>query len=45
MSESTIERGHGRIVFLTHGDTDVLAVASIAGSLDPQLPPVLVHNV
>ena len=39
------DRGAGRILFLTHGDTDVLAVASIAASLDPQLPPVRVHNV
>ena len=35
----------GRIVFLTHADTDVLAVASIAATLDPQLPRVRVHNV
>src|SRR5262249_37017559 len=45
MSAPTPERGPGHILFLTHGDTDVLAVASIAGSLDPQLPPVRVHNV
>ena len=35
----------GGIVFLTHADTDVLAVASIASTLDPQLPPVRVYNV
>jgi cobaltochelatase CobN len=45
MSERAPERGPGHILFLTHGDTDVLAVASIAGSLDPQLPPVRVHNI
>jgi cobaltochelatase CobN len=39
------DRGPGRIVFLTHADTDVLAVASITATLDPQLPPVRVHNV
>ena len=36
-------RGH--ILFLTHADTDVLALAAIADTLDPQLPPVHVHNV
>ena len=45
MSAPTPDHADGRIVFLTHGDTDVLAVASIASSLDPQLPPVRVHNV
>ena len=35
----------GHILFFTHADTDVLAVASIADSLDPQLPPVRVYNV
>jgi cobaltochelatase CobN len=39
------EQAAGRILFLTHADTDVLAVASIAATLDPQLPPVRVHNV
>ena len=44
MNDTTTAAG-GPIVFLTHADTDVLAVASIAATLDPQLPPVRVYNV
>ncbi|MBV9356394.1 MAG: cobaltochelatase subunit CobN, partial [Chloroflexi bacterium] len=35
----------GHLLFLTHADTDVLAVASIADSLDPELPSVRAYNV
>jgi len=35
----------GGIVFLTHSDTDVLAVSAIAEDLDPQVPNVRVYNV
>jgi cobaltochelatase CobN len=41
----TASTAAGHLLFLTHADTDVLAVASIRASLDPQLPPIRVLNI
>ncbi len=43
--EVTAPEARRHILFLTHADTDVLALAAIAETLDPQLLPVHVHNV